>query len=400
MILESEIEEIVKNQQEELKRNQGIIRNKEIKIIEGFVTILTGVRRCGKSTIVKQYLDGKKIYYANFESLMYTDFKLQDFIILESVFKKVIGNKGIFFFDEIQNIVGWERYIRELVDKKNKVIITGSNASMLSKDLGTKLTGRHLSQELFPFNYNEFLKITNKTHSLDNFNNYLIKGGFPEYLKNETKDILENLFLDIIYRDVITKNNFRSESELKSLLYYLISNIGNLISFNKLKTLVNINSVNTITDYISAFEDAYLLFTIKKFDYSLKKQLINPKKIYAIDNGIINTNSFKFSSNKGRLLENLVFIELKRKGNNIFYFQNKGECDFLIEEKGKIINAIQVCFKLDIQNKDREINGLYEAMEEFNLKTGLILTYNHEEKLTFKNKKIIIKPVWKWLLEN
>ncbi|MBU0471401.1 MAG: ATP-binding protein, partial [Nanoarchaeota archaeon] len=325
------------------------------------------------------------------------EFKLEDFTTLENVFRELIGKKGVFFFDEIQNILGWEKYIRQLVDAGEKIIITGSNASMLSKELGTRLTGRQITKELFPFSYKEYLLLKKKKHSLKEFENYLQKGGFPEYLKLNDTEILINLFQDIFYRDVLQRNELRNETAIKSLLYYLLSNIGKEISFNKLKELIKVGSVNTVSQFINHFEQAYLLFQIKKYDPSLKKQLVNPKKIYCVDSGIININAFAFSENKGRILENTVFLELKRRNKEIFYHKNKYECDFLVHEKLMITQAIQVCCELNSQNKEKEIKGIVEAMIIYNLNEGYILTLNQEEELNIENKKILVKPVWKFL---
>ena len=406
MLLKEELERVVVKQQEDLKKDLGVPRTFKIKLLNKFTTIISGIRRCGKSTIARQFLSKKNpIYYIYFEDIMLTEFKLEDFIQLDEIFHEKLGLKGIYFFDEIQNINGWEKHIRTLVDRGEKVIITGSNASMLSKELGTRLTGRHITLELYPFSYEEFLILRNKKHSLNLFEEYLMKGGFPEYLKTDDNDVLRNLFQDIFYRDIMNRNDLRSETEIKSLLYYLISNIGKEISYNKLKELVKVGSVNTITQFMNHFEQAYLIFSIKKYDFSLKKQMINPKKVYCIDNAMIGSNSFSFSENKGRLLENLVFLELKRKKKEIYYHKNKFECDFLVFEKLKIVEAMQICLKLDMYNKEREINGLVEALKEHKLKEGLILTLNQEDEIKIDNtkngtsKKIIVKPVWKWLLE-
>ncbi len=399
MLLRDELERVVMKQQLDLKRDLGVKRLFEVKLFDKFTTIISGVRRGGKSTLVRQFLKTRKpVYYLYFEDIALAGFELADFIQLEIVFKKNLGPGGIFFFDEIQNIQGWEKYIRQLVDGGEKVIITGSNALMLSKELGTRLTGRHISLELFPFSYSEFLKFKTKDHSIDMFEKYLEHGGFPEYLKNNSVDILRNLFQDIFYRDILLRNQLRNELAIKTLLYYLISNIGKEISYNKLKSLIGVGSGNTVSQFIDHFEQAYLLFSLKKFDYSLKKQLVNPKKIYCIDNAIIGRNAFSFSENKGRLLENVVFIELKRRALQVFYHRKSNECDFIIQDGLRIIGAIQVCYQLEYQNKEREINGLMEVLEEHKLGQGLILTFNQEDKIIVKDKTILIKPVWEWLL--
>jgi len=399
MILKNELEKVVLKQQESLKKELGIYRELEIKILPKFATIISGIRRCGKSTLARQYLKDKKvIYYTNFEDINLIGFEAKDFIKLDEIFKEVLGEKGIYFFDEIQNIGGWEIFIRQLVDGGEKIIITGSNARMLSKELGTKLTGRHISKELYPFSYTEFLNFRNRKHNLTLFEEYLKNGGIPEFLKSKDKEILSNLFQDIFYRDVMLRNELRNEVSIRTLLHYAISNTGKETSYNKLKELIGAGSGNTISQFIDHFEQAYLLFAIKKFDFSLKKQNINPKKIYCIDNGLIGQNAFTFTENRGRILENTVFLQLKRWGEEIFYHKGKYECDFVVRKGMKISQAIQVCYELNYDNKEREINGSLEAIMTHNLKTGLILTFNQEDKLEIDEKIIFIKPVWKWLL--
>lgn len=398
MMLKDELKRILINQQTYLIKDLGVPRELPIKMLPKFATIISGIRRCGKSTLVRQYLHDKHpVYYTNFEEISLAAFELQDFVKLEEIGKEAVGNEGIFFFDEVQNIDGWERYIRQLVDREEKVIITGSNASMLSSELGSRLTGRHITKELYPFSYTEFLALKQARHSISLFEEYMQKGGFPEFLKTNDNDVLTNLFQDIFYRDVLQRNELRIESAIKTLLFYIISNIGKETSYNKLKKAMGIGSGNTISQFIYHFEQAYLLFSVRKFDYSLKKQMVNPKKIYCIDNAIIGKNAFSFSENKGRLLENAVFIELKRQGKEVYYYSNDFKCDFLIKEANQITQAIQVCFELNRDNKDREFRGLQQAMKEYDINEGIVLTFDQEDEILLDNLKISIMPVWKWL---
>jgi len=179
---------------------------------------------------------------------------------------------------------------------------------------------------------------------------------------------------------------------------YLITNVGKEFSYNSIKKIFKLGSVNSAISFISFFEDSYMLFTVPKFDYSYKKQIINPKKVYSIDNGFSNMNSASFSKDLGKMLENLVFLALRRMYKEIFYFQETGECDFVVKERNEIFKAIQVCYYLTQQNKDREINGLLEALKKFKLNQGLILTYNQDDKFSIDGKMIKVMPVWKWLL--
>jgi hypothetical protein len=271
---------------------------------------------------------------------------------------------------------------------------------MLNKELGIKLTGRYLKHEMFPFSYIEFIKFNKEKPSLKSFENYLERGGFPEFLKLKNENILYELLLNIINRDIVVRYGIKNSKILKELTTYLISNISKEYSNNSLKKLFNLGSVNTVKAFISYLEDSYLLFSINKFDWSLKKQLISPKKIYCVDNGLAKANSLSFSKDMGRMLENIVFINLRKKYCNIFYYnENSFECDFVIKEKDKVTKAIQVCLDIHTDNKEREIGGLISCVKKFNLKEGLILTKDKEDTIMIDNYKITIIPVWKWLLE-
>ncbi|HCC71606.1 MAG TPA: AAA family ATPase [Bacteroidales bacterium] len=398
MILKKDLKKVLLKQQEDLQCDLGVEREKEIKILPKHATIISGVRRCGKSTLARQFLkDTPAVKYIRFEDINLTGFELRDFIKAEEIFGDISEGKGVWFFDEIQNIHGWEKFVRQLVDRKEKVIITGSNANMLSRELGSRLTGRHISNELYPFSYNEFLKLHKKEHSISLFDRYLIGGGFPEYLKSNDKEILRNLLQDIFYRDIMQRNELRSESSIKALLQYAISNTGKPTSYHKLKDLINVGSVNSISQFINHFETAYVLFELRKYDYSLRKQMINPKKLYCIDNGIISQNAFSFSENRGRLLENLVFLQLKRERKEVFYHKKEKECDFVIKQGTRIREAIQVCYELNADNEQRETEGLMEAMKFYQLKEGLLLTHNEEDQLKINSGLIKILPVWKWV---
>jgi hypothetical protein len=381
---------------------QGTLREKgkEIEIEDSFALIITGVRRCGKSTLLNQLLKRqKKGYYLNLEDPRLGGFDISDFNKVEVIMKEVYGDGGVYFFDEIQIIPGWERFIRYLVDKKEKIVLTGSNASILSRELGTKLTGRHLSVELFPFSFKEFLSMKKREPSIHIFEEYFIKGGFPEYLKKENPNVLHELLSDVVMKDIAARFGIKNTVILNKIVIYLISNVGKEFSYNSIKKMFEIKSVKSVIDYISFFENAYLVFTLPRFSYSYKQQQVNPKKVYSIDNGFSFNNSASFSKDHGKMLENLVFLTLRRDYKDIFYFQEKNECDFVIKEKDKITHVFQVCFDLNEENKDREINGLIEALEKFDLKEGIILTYKQEDEFKVKDKKIKVLPVWKWLLK-
>jgi len=402
MITAERLEEVIISQKKFLNKSDlGIPRDKNISIEKSFALIITGIRRCGKSTFLNQLLrKNKKGYYLNLEDPRLEDFDLSDFNKIEKIMPELYGKGGIYFFDEIQNVKDWEKFIRYLVDKKERVVLTGSNASLLSRELGTKLTGRHIHIEMFPFSFPEFLKIVKGNPNIKSFEKYLYDGGFPEFIKKDNPLILQELVSDVVMRDVAVRFGIKNTTILNKIALFLISHVGKEFSYNSIKKMFNVKSLQSVIDYIAFFENAYLIFTVPRFSYSYKQQQVNPKKIYSIDNGFSHYNSVSFSKDKGKMLENIVFLSLRMKFKDIFYFRKKKECDFVVKEKNKIISAIQVCFDLNEENKKREINGLLEAMNRFDLSEGLILTYNTEDKFEINNKKIKVSPVWKWLLES
>jgi len=302
--------------------------------------------------------------------------------------------------------------VRRLHNEGHKVLITGSNASMLSDELGSRLTGRFIQTTLFPFSFAEYLRFSNiKIDKKDfystikniehkrAFQSYLKDGGFPEYLQTKSSNYLKTLFQNVLYRDVIARYGIRNIDTLAEMIHFLISNISRETSYNSLKNNFKYTNANTVKEQIGYFENAYLLFAINKFDYSVKKQLANPKKIYCVDTGLANNVSFQFTENYGRQLKNIVFLQLRRETKSIYYHKNKAECDFIVMNNGKITDAIQVCRSMEeVKTRKREINGLQEAMESYNLKTGLIITEDEEEVITTKGFTIQVLPCWKWLL--
>ncbi len=400
MLLKDTIKQIVDEQKVLLTSiDIGIEREclNDITISEKFVNIITGIRRCGKSTLLNQLMSRyKNVFYFNFEDVRAFGFELSDFTKLEEIFQSY-SDEGIYFFDEIQNVPEWERYVRTFLGKGKSIVITGSSASLLSRELGTKLTGRHLNYELYPFSFTEFLKLNKKNPSAKTFESYLQNGGFPEYLKIGEGRILQELFNDIITRDIIVRYNLRQPKIVKELALYLLSNVGKEFSYRKLSQTYESGSVNTIISLISYYEESYLLFTVPRFDFSYKKQIVNPKKIYAIDPGMIKMNTVSFTNDQGRILENMVYLFLRRSGNEVFYFKQKNECDFITKSKDGLFAVYQVCYKLTEDNKQRELNGLLEAMEYFKLESGRIITIDQEEILKTDKKEISVIPAWKMM---
>lgn len=420
MLSEEQIKEILVRQRETiLNKKFGVERTllKEIKskIKLPHVVVLTGLRRSGKSTLLRQLIKTRykdeDFYYVNFEDERLFNFPASEFNRIYETLVSLYGKKKTFFLDEIQNVTNFETFVRRFYEEGFKFFITGSSATLLSKELGTKLTGRHVDIIVNPFSFMEFLelkefklekdavyKTESKVEIKKYFEEYLVNGGMPEFLIYNDKELLAKVYEDTVLKDIAVRHKINSIAVLRNLYSILISNFANKFSFNSLKKITDINSVNTIKKFIQYLEETYFAKTINKFDYSLKKQIINDKKFYVIDNGFIGVLSKKLTKDKGWLLENLVFNSLNKEGE-LFYYSNKSECDFLLVKDKTIKEAIQVCYELNEENKERELSGLKEAMEKFKLSSGLILTNSQEEEIKIEKKKINIIPVWKWLLE-
>ena len=370
----------------------------EYNALNTHALIISGIRRCGKSTYLHQLVKNgnENFIYLNFEDPRLVGFDLTDFNRLHELAVKQGTN--VYYFDEIQNVSNWENFVRFRLDEGYKITITGSNASMLSRELGTKLTGRHITREMFPFSYREFLQFSNVKGDFAAFEEYLLKGGFPEYLKTGLPEVLMHVFNDIVIRDIALRHSLKNTMVLQQLAVFLISNIGKLITGNSLRKIFPIGSSSSVMEYLSHFADAYLFFFVPVFSYSQKVQLVNPRKVYCIDNGLTQVNSVSFSGDKGRMFENMVFLHLRRQTPDIFYFSQKRECDFVVLAKGNP-SAFQVCWQLDESNLDREINGLTECLDFFGLKSGIILTANQTDHFETNGKTIEVKPFYKWVSE-
>jgi len=373
------------------------------------ITVISGIRRSGKSTLLAQFSSKfKNFYFINFDDERLADFSIKDFRQLMITFQKLYKSKVV-LLDEIQNVEGWERFVRRIHDEGYKVFITGSNAKLLSSELATHLTGRYLKLELYPFSFKEFLLLNKvdykknnssaKANILKQFERYLKDGGFPEYLKFDDSEYLKQVYDDIIHKDLLVRFKIREVKAFKQLAAFIFSNFTKDISYNSLKKVLGFKSATSVRNYIDFMQESFLVFELYKYDFSLKKQFVSDKKAYVIDNGLRNAVAFYFSEDFGKLLENLVFIELKRRGKEIYYYKDKNECDFLIKEKLEVVELIQVTKHIQPGvNEEREMNGLIEAMNKFGLKKGIILTENQDEKIKKDGFEIDIIPVWKWLL--
>lgn len=423
-MLKDKIRQIVQDQAHEVSMN-SIVSREAYALVESFihnkqVIVLTGIRRCGKSTLmhlIRKHTPASN-YYLNFDDDRLLPFELDDFDRLIEVFIELYGVQDHFYFDEIQNIPGWERFVRRLHNAGKKVFVTGSNASLLSKELGTHLTGRHISVALFPFSFQEVVSLklpellanqqwTSTQIALVKkcFAEFKVMGGMPEYLENKQKQYLHTLYESILYKDIIVRHKLTQEKPIKEMIYYLASNNTKLFTYNALRKMTGLASANTVSSYCHFLENSYLCFVLNRFSYSLKKQMQFAKKIYFIDQALAESVGFRFSEERGRTLENIVFLHLKRHYQDIYFHQEKKECDFLIRDGYKISQAIQVCESIsDPVVKHREVSGLVEAMQLYHLIEGLIITEDESSIETMmidgQQYTIHIEPCWRWLLNS
>ncbi|MFZ5903210.1 MAG: ATP-binding protein [Chloroflexota bacterium] len=400
-------------------REIGILRTRLAEVEQArdlpHAIIVSGLRRAGKSTLLLQLahrLGRDQFYYINFEDDRFLGFGAEDANDLFQMLVEVFGERRAFIIDEIQNIPGWEHFVRRFMDMGFKFYITGSNASLLSRELGTRLTGRYVPIELFPFSFKEYLEF--KGESLPNLGrmttvdkarlqtalqSYLNAGGLPEALKYPELPLLRTLYDDVLYRDIATRYRLDAVTAIRELAFYLMSNPASQVSFNRLKGQFRVGSVNTIKNYIGYMENSWLLFTMNVYDYSVKRQQIAPKKIYGIDTGLINAVGFGFSPNTGRLLENLIFLALRRKSRDIYYFMSAGgyEVDFYLPEKGQLIQVVQ---QLDQPaTREREVRALKEAAGMVKPKSALILTDSNADAFEIDGLRVAVRSAAEWLLD-
>ena len=392
------------------------------------IIIITGIRRGGKSSLMRLISNDliekydilqDNILYLNFEDERFTYFDINDFEQVYEIFLELyhpVGRK-YFFLDEIQNVKGWEKWLNRLYEFEDlKIFVTGSNATLLSSEIATVLTGRNRQLIVYPFSFNEFLSLRNYSITEKDFylrekrieikrlfDEYLKLGGFPEVLKISDNTLLEQYLKDIIYRDVIARYSIRNIKEIKELTLFLASNIGTIQSYNNLREMINVKSLNTIKNYLEMLENVFLFFKIDLFSFSVKKQIYNPSKIYSVDSALSNAIAFKFSENMGHIYENIVFIELQRKNKEVFYWKSKRgrEVDFVIKSGLKIDEAIQVCFSFtDKKTRDRELESLLSAKNELNVDNLVMITEDEKGEEVIDGATVRIIPLWKWLLQS
>jgi len=393
----------------EKEQETGILREDYISRMRQFlesgqIVSIVGVRRAGKSTIMKQYMkiltqsgvEKKDILYVNFEDPRFEG--ELNLALLTKIYETYIENlrpnkRPYIFLDEVQEIKGWEKFAVSLHERKDAhIIVSGSSSSLLSSEFSTLLTGRHLDLEVFPLSFSEYISFmginpkdrlnvaANRMRIGGMLKDYMQKGGFPLVVLTNNTQLNVDYFRDIIFKDVVRRHKVREVDKVNALAKYYLTNISSQITFNKIRKFLGI-SVETVERFSSYLQEAYLIFLLRRFSYSLKDQEKSPRKVYAIDVGLRNAVASRFSKDDGRLAENLVFLHLLRNGKELFYWKDKEhrEVDFIVKEGIVPKSAIQVCWSFeDERTKRREIAALVKAAKELKLNEGLIVTNEYE----------------------
>jgi hypothetical protein len=423
-----ELKKIITDQKEEIneifekeKIIDRCVPNEKLANVLKYPNILAilGVRRSGKSIYSTLFLKGKNYGYLNFDDERIAGIEARELNLFLQAFYELYGTDlEYLILDEIQNVDKWELFANRLRRTK-KVILTGSNAKLLSGELATHLTGRYIDFTIYPFSFGEFLEIkgikvkkedfysTKRTAEIKKeIREYLSLGGFPEVHKFG-KPILIKIYEDIIQKDILLRYKIKNKRAFREIAKYLISNFSDEITFTKLKNITSIKNVHTVKNYVDYLSTAYLTFILERFSFKLKKQTIAPKKVYCIDTGIINSVAFRISENWGAIMENLVAIELLRRKSywqpdlEIYYWKDRQqrEVDFVLKEGLKVKQLIQVTYSSDRDEIERrEIKSLLKSSEELKCKDLLIITWDYEDEIYINDTKIRCLPLWKWLL--
>lgn len=409
-----------------ISRNQPAIDLEDLKRIFAIV----GPRRAGKTYYMYQLIQSllqsgryskEHILFLDFEDYRLGEFSGDVMDEIFTAFHQVVGRYPFFlFFDEIQNLPNWSRILRTLHNRGQfKIIISGSNSKLLSGEIATELRGRYEDIIMLPFSFQEYLRSRDISHTLASlqtaargnilaaFDNYVKHGGFPEVALSgsgiEQRKLLQSYFKTVFYKDILERYNLKARYVLDALMNDILENYAGLLSISRFEKQLKSNdlpgSKRTIANYFNYLAEAFFVIANEKFSFSPRQRIMNPKKVYLTDTGFAGLGR-PFSENRGRIIENIVAIELFRCGMETYYFKNRNECDFIIKKGRTPTHAIQVCWELTVRNEKREIGGLVDACGSLGLNSGTILTYDQDEKREKGGLKISVQPVWRWLLEN
>ncbi len=385
------------------------------------IKVVLGPRRAGKSVFSLMLLRDRPFMYFNFDDEVLSS---AGGIATDELMKELhaaYGQVKTVLFDEIQNLPNWELFVNRLHREGYNLVLTGSNAHLLSKELATHLTGRHMPIEILPFDFNEFLRAKKfqineeyialpqqRGELLNLMENYLVNGGFPEVAVNnvDPKDYLEVLFDALVFKDVVKRHRVKFSTQVANLGGHLINNFANLYTIRKILEILNLKSASTIEKYIKYLEEAYLIFSLLRYSPKSIQRIKSPRKVYAVDNGFITAKAIQHSPDKGKLMENLVFTELVKRGvkpnRELFYYKtrNDKEIDFVVKKGTEVTELIQVCYEsINSDVEQRETKALVEASGELKVEKLTVLTWDEKREIKRDGKVIQLIPLWEWLLE-
>ena len=382
----------------------------DLLLSSSLIKLITGPRRVGKSTQALLMLRDKNFAYLNFDNYSLLD--AWDANLVMRMLDDVYPGYEYILLDEVQNLDGWDLWVSELYRLGKNLVITGSNARMLSSEMATVLTGKYLQVEMLPFSLEEFfdwnkldlhfLNPEDKTNSLVLADDYLRNGGYPEVVASRqlTRSYLDTLFDSIIWKDVAKRHNVRNVTDLNNLAMYLVSNFCNPVSANDLTTELGFSSVNTTRKYMDYLHEPYLFYYLSRYNSKLKLMKKAPRKVYVVDNGFVTSKAFSLSDNLGRLLENQVFIELVRRGYDVertmFYYRSRNdkEVDFVLRKGAHIERLVQVCYDMsNPKTEKREVDSIVECAGELKCSSLVIVTDNDKRTIEKDGYKIDVVPI-------
>ena len=385
------------------------------------IKVILGPRRAGKSVFALMLLKDQSFAYFNFDDESLPGEEKIDLDELMTELKLAYGDTKYILFDEIQNLPNWELFVNRLHRAGYNLVLTGSNASLLSKELATHLTGRHIPIEILPFNFSEILKAKQYEVTLDKLSlpdekaklleymtQYMTSGGYPEVVTKgvDPRGYLDVLFDAVLFKDVVKRHKVRFSEQIASLGSYLINNVSGQYGAKKLANILGFKSQVTLEKYLGYLTEAYLIFPLIRHSTKAGMRLRSAKKTYVVDNGFVTAKAVQHSPNTGKLMENLVFTELVKKGNQpgreLFYYKtrNDREIDFVLKKGYQVMELIQVCYDItDADVEQREVKALVEAGKELNVSKLTVLTWNEKRAVEKDNMTIQFRPLWEWLFE-
>jgi len=385
------------------------------------IKVVLGPRRAGKSVFSFMMLKRKSFMYFNFDDEVLATLGGISTDELMRELHAIYGDVKTIFFDEIQNLPNWELFVNRLHRLGYNLVLTGSNAQLLSMELATHLTGRHMPIEILPFDFKEFLNANKFKADFSEYllpekhgellklmDKYLISGGFPEVVVDnlDARDYLDVLLDSLLFKDVIKRHRVKFSTQISNLSVHLINNFASLYTLNKLKKALNLKSVTTIEKYIGYLQESYLLFSLSLFSPKSTERLKSPKKVYVIDNGFITAKAVQHSPDNGKLMENLVFMELIKKGykpnRELFYYKtrNDREIDFVLKKEAVVTELVQVTYdSTSIEVEEREVKALVEAGHELGVTVLTVITWNEKREVQKDGLNIRFIPLWEWLVQ-